>query len=85
MSDGQPRITFDSNAMYLTPATLEEIERFAVELHDGGALVLSDEDGDHAGNPTWMVVTGIARFDKKRQAWRIEYTRNDIRWEPREA
>jgi hypothetical protein len=85
MSDRQPRITHDFNATYLTDATLEEIERFGVELRDGGPLMLSDWDEDDDGNPTWMVVKGIARFDRKRQEWEIEFTDEDIHWEPRES
>jgi hypothetical protein len=84
MSEHQPRVTFDSNETFLTPAVLEDIERLGVELRDGGVLILSDWDEDEDDNPTWMVVTGIARFDAKRQAWWIEYTHDDIHWEPRE-
>lgn len=82
MSDGQPRIPFDSNATYLTPAVLEDIERLGVELRDGGPLTLSDWDSDDAGNPTWVIVKGIARCDGG--WWWIEYTHDDIHWEPRE-
>jgi hypothetical protein len=78
------RVVSDMNSVFLSAEALGDIERLGIELADGGPLTVSDYDADDEGNPTWLVVEGIARFDAERRAWRIEYSTDDVRWERRE-
>ena len=73
------------NTTYLSAEALADIERLGVELTEGAPLTVCDYDADENGNPTWLVVEGVAHFDPARQAWQIGYTMDDVHWEPREA
>jgi hypothetical protein len=84
MTDRAQRVVSDMNTSYLSAEALTDIERLGIQLADGEPLTVSDYDADDQGNPTWLVVQGIARFDAERSAWRIEYSMDDVRWEPRE-
>ncbi len=85
MDDRDKRIVSDMNTSYLSAEALADIQRLGLELAEGEPLSVSDYDADDEGNPTWLVVQGVARFDAERTAWRIEYSMDDVRWEPREA
>jgi hypothetical protein len=69
---------------YLGARALAGIERLEVELREGGRLTVCDYDGDE-GNPTWLVIDGVAHFDPKRGKWQIGYTMDDVHWEQRET
>lgn len=62
---------------------MSDIARLGMDLVKGAPLTVCDYDGDDDGNPTWLVVTGVAHFDPARGAWQIGYTMDDAHWEPR--
>jgi hypothetical protein len=82
--DREQRIVSDLNSRYLSREALEDIERLGVELREGAPLTVCDYDGDEHGNPTWLVVDGVAGFDTERAKWYVSYTMDDVHWEPRE-
>ena len=63
---------------------MADIERLGIELSEGGPLTVCDYDGDD-GDPTWLVVDGVAHCDPDRGKWQIAYTMDDVHWEPREG
>ena len=84
MSDRERRIVSDLNTTYLSAEAMADIERPGIVLVEGAPLTVCDYDADEDGNPTWVVAEGVAHFDSKRAAWRISYSMDDVRWEPRE-
>ena len=74
----------DLNTSYLNTEAMADIERLGIKLVEGAPLTVCDYDADDDGNPTWVVVEGVAHFDPDRNAWQIAYRMEDVRWEPRE-
>jgi len=85
MDDREHRIVSDLNTNYLDAGAMADIHRLGIELTEGAPLTVCDYDADADGNPTWVVIDGVAHFDPQRQAWQIAYTRHDAHWEPRQA
>jgi len=85
VDDREHRIVSDLNTTYLDAGAIADIQRLGIELTEGAPLTVCDYDADADGNPTWLVIDGVAHFDAQRQAWQIAYTMNDAHWEPRHA
>jgi hypothetical protein len=84
MNDRDGRVVSDLNTTYLSDEALADVERLGITLAEGAPLTVCDYDADEDGKPTWLVASGVARFDAERRAWRIEYSMDDVRWEPRQ-
>jgi len=85
VGDREGRVVSDLNTTYLSQEALADIERLGIELAEGSPLTVCDYDADEDGRPTWLVAEGVAHFDRERGAWRISYSMDDVRWEPREG
>jgi len=84
VNDREQRVVSDLNTRYLSEGALRDIERLGVELREGAPSTVCDYDGDEHGNPTWLVVEGTAGFDADRGAWYVNFTMDDVHWEPRQ-
>jgi hypothetical protein len=61
--------------------TLDEIERNNVVLSDGLKILLWTEDEDEKGNPDYLVVEAIVKFDEDENCWVAFYEGKTIKHE----
>lgn len=67
----------------LERGNLRAIEIAGVELRDGLALLLADEDGFEDGSPAWLEIPAVVARDGNR--WVALWHEDDRLWVPRDT
>jgi len=60
----------DANRLKLTcRGTLQDLQRFGVQLRDGMRFTFYTDDADDEGRPDPMLIDGIVQFDAAQRCW----------------
>lgn len=60
----------DDNRLKLTcRGTLQDLQRFGVQLHEGLRLTFFTDDADDEGRPDDLLIDGVVQFNAEERCW----------------